>query len=64
MDKLGKRQDGKRNGKGTHTFPDGSSYVSEWKDGKFNGQGTLTTQDRTIYAGLWKNGLLSASEHW
>ena len=25
MDKLGKRQDGKRNGKGTHTFPDGSS---------------------------------------
>ena len=52
---VGEYKDGKRNGQGTYTFPDGRKFVGEWKDGKINGQGTMTTLDGTKYEGEWKD---------
>ena len=39
---MGEWKDGKRNGQGTETLPDGAKYIGEWKNGKSNGQGTFT----------------------
>ena len=39
---VGEFKDGKRNGTGTYTMPNGEKYVGEFKDGKENGTGTLT----------------------
>ena len=36
----GEIKNGKPNGQGTITYPDGGKYVGELKDGKNNGQGT------------------------
>lgn len=44
-------KNGKRNGKGTYTYTDGSKYVGEWEDGMFNGKGTLTTPTKYKYVG-------------
>ena len=33
-------ENGKPNGQGTHTTPEGYKYEGEWKDGEINGQGT------------------------
>ena len=33
-------ENGKPNGLGVMTYPDGHKYVGEWKNGKYNGQGT------------------------
>ena len=41
---------------GTATYPDGSTYVGEWKDGKKHGQGTYTTAGGAKYVGEWKEG--------
>ena len=48
--------DGKPNGLGTLTLPNGENYVGEWKDGKRNGQGTVTSPDGYQYVGEFKNG--------
>jgi len=37
---VGEWKNGKYNGQGTFTYPDGSKYVGEFKDGKSYGQGT------------------------
>ena len=37
---VGKIENGKPNGTGSITFPDGRKHVGEFKDGKQNGQGT------------------------
>ena len=52
----GQVKDGKPNGLGFITFPDGSKYVGEWKDGKFNGLGTYTWSDGEKYEGGFKDG--------
>ena len=46
----------KKNGPGTETYEDGSSYVGVFKDGERNGQGTYTYSDGDKYEGEWKNG--------
>ncbi len=38
----------------THTFPDGSQYVGEYRDDKFHGQGTFIYPDGSKYVGEWK----------
>jgi len=52
----GQVKDGKPNGLGSLTYPDGSKYVGEYKDGKKHGQGTSTLSGSKIYEGKWKNG--------
>jgi len=52
---VGYWKDNKRNGYGTLTFPDGSSYVGDWKDDQKNGEGTYTSPDDSIYVGYWKD---------
>jgi hypothetical protein len=39
---IGAYRDGKYNGQGTITFPNGAKYVGEFREGQPNGQGTLT----------------------
>ncbi len=53
---VGEWQDGKKQGHGTYTWPDGDEYVGEWRDGKKHGQGTYTWPDGDEYVGEWKNG--------
>ena len=48
-------KDGKKNGKGTITLPDGTKYVGEWMDGKPNGQGTYTDLNGEKYVGGLKD---------
>jgi len=54
---IGEYKDGKRDGQGTLTFPDGENYVGEWKDDKKDGQGIYTFPDGQKYVGEWKDGL-------
>jgi len=42
---------GKNHGKGKMTYPDGYSYVGDWKDGSREGQGVATYADGTTYTG-------------
>ena len=51
----GEITNGKPNGFGVLTFPDGSYYVGEFKDGEENGQGTYTSQDGTKWKGKFKD---------
>ena len=46
----------KKNGPGTETYEDGSSYVGVFKDGERNGQGTYNYSDGDKYEGEWKEG--------
>ena len=53
----GEWKDGKHNGQGKATSPDGSiCYEGELKDGKENGQGKLTYPNGSCYEGEWKDG--------
>ena len=52
----GQVKEGKPNGLGSLTYPDGSNYVGEYKDGKLNGQGTSTWSDGRKYVGEYKDG--------
>jgi len=45
-----------KNGPGTETYEDGSSYVGVFEDGKYHGQGTYTSPDGSRYEGKWKGG--------
>jgi len=51
-------ENGKPNGQGTHTTPEGYKYEGEWKDGEMNGQGTYTYPDGRKYEGHWKDSKL------
>jgi len=53
---VGKIENGKPNGQGTLTSPDGDKYEGEWKNGKRNGQGTMTLSDGRKYVGKFKDG--------
>jgi hypothetical protein len=52
---VGEFQDGKLNGQGTYTYPNGSKYVGEFKDDKFSGQGTYTNASGDKYVGEFKD---------
>jgi hypothetical protein len=53
---LGEVVNGKPNGQGTLTYPDGEKYVGEWKDGKENGQGTYTFTNGKMWIGEFRKG--------
>ena len=52
----GKVKNGKPNGIGIVSYPDGDKYIGEWKDGKYHGQGTLTYYHGAIIYGIWRSG--------
>ena len=52
----GEVRDGKRNGQGTNTWPDGGIYVGEFKNDKSHGQGTYTYSNGDSYVGEFKYG--------
>jgi hypothetical protein len=41
---------------GTYTWPDGGTYVGEWRDGQPNGKGTYTWPDGGRYVGEYQDG--------
>ena len=49
-------EQGRPNGVGVMTFPDGRKYVGENKDGFPNGQGTMTWSNGVEYVGEYKDG--------
>ena len=51
----GEISNGKPNGTGTGTYPNGRKYVGDWKDNRRHGQGTLLSPDRKKYEGEWKD---------
>ena len=53
---FGEIKNGKPNGRGTLSYPNGYKYEGEWKDGEYNGQGTLTWSDGENYVGEFKYG--------
>ena len=48
---VGEIKNGKPNGHGTLTKPEGSIYVGEFKDGKYHGQGTFNWYDGDKFVG-------------
>ena len=56
---VGEIKNGKPNGHGTLTKPEGSKYVGKFNDGKYHGQGTLTLTNGTRYEGEWKDGFVN-----
>ena len=53
---IGQFKDGKFDGQGTYTYPDGTKYIGQFKDGLPNGQGTYTYPDGIKYTGQFKDG--------
>jgi hypothetical protein len=52
--------DGKKNGVGKMTYPNGDIYHGEWKDNKMEGEGTYTyAKTKDIYSGAWEAGVKS-----
>lgn len=49
----GINQEGKREGEGTCTWVDGSTYIGQWKNGMRHGKGVYTLADGTRYDGMW-----------
>ncbi|MCI5131361.1 MAG: hypothetical protein D3904_07505, partial [Candidatus Electrothrix sp. EH2] len=47
-----------KNGKGMMVYPDGSTYIGEWKDGLRHGKGTLIYADGRKYEGSFTDDLL------
>ena len=60
----GKITNGKPNGFGVLTYPDGKKYEGEWKDGKYHGQGTYTFKDGSKYVGEWKDDKYHGQGTW
>ena len=52
----GQVKEGKLNGLGFMTFPNGSKYLGSWKNGKWDGLGTYTFPDGVKYVGEYKDG--------
>jgi hypothetical protein len=57
LDYSGEWKDGKKNGRGTFTWPDGRKYEGEWKDNAMTGRGVLTLPDGSRYEGQWLNNM-------
>jgi hypothetical protein len=43
-------------GQGSATFPDGATYVGEFRNNQLNGQGTLTLPGGSVQHGEWRDG--------
>ena len=55
----GEYKDGKRDGVGTMTYPNGDVYTGEWKESKMHGVGTYKYKaSDDIYSGAYVEGLL------
>lgn len=52
---AGRIRDGKYDGRGTHTLPNGDRYEGEWRDGKRHGRGTYTWPVGDRYEGGWRD---------
>jgi hypothetical protein len=50
---------GKREGIGKMTFPDGSTYFGEWSNNAMHGEGTYKYSNGDIYSGCWVGGAKS-----
>ena len=59
----GEITNGKPNGFGVMTFPDGKKYVGKFKDGERNGQGTFILPNGDKYVGKFKDGKFMVKEH-
>ena len=55
----GEWKNGKPDGNGNASYPDGASYIGEFKNGLAHGQGTYTFLDGTKYVGEWQNDELN-----
>ncbi|MAP01856.1 MAG: hypothetical protein CMD01_03455 [Flavobacteriales bacterium] len=59
----GEWTDGKRNGKGTMHWSDGTKYQGQWKEDKRHGQGIYTygegEWEGDVYSGEFKNDIFS-----
>jgi len=53
-------ENGKPNGRGIYSLPNGNQYIGEFKDGKKSGHGTYTYKNGDKYIGKWKDGKKSA----
>lgn len=53
--------DGKLQGQGTETYPDGRKYVGEFNNTKYNGYGVDTYPDGRTYSGNFIDGIPSGS---
>ena len=49
-------ENGKPNGRGIYSSPNGNQYIGEFKDGKKHGHGTYTYSNGNKYTGQWKDG--------
>ena len=59
----GQVENGKPNGQGTFTNPDGEKYVGEWKDGGKHGQRTYTYHHGFKYVGDGRRIKNTVKEH-
>ena len=50
----GQVKDGRPNGLGFMTYPNGDKYLGVWKNGKRNGQGTFTLYTGSKYVGEFR----------
>jgi hypothetical protein len=53
---VGSFRDGRRNGQGTFSWPDGRLYIGEWRDGQPGGLGTRIFANGRYKAGYFDRG--------
>jgi hypothetical protein len=61
INSLGNYKEGRRNGKGKYTWPDGRIYNGDFKDDKREGRGVYTWPNGAVYDGMFKDGKRNGS---
>ena len=61
---VGEIKNGKPNGQGKWTLPNGNKYEGEWKDGEKHGRGSYTWSNGRKYIGEWKDGEIWKGTHF